>query len=251
MKVLPLFKSQYSLGRSILTLEGADASVEGGPDSIIDLAIANKMSKVFLVEDSMSGFLQAYKNLADQKIKLAFGLRITVCPDIDEKTEESRHKSCKYVLFCKNENGYHALIKIASDSSRLGFYHEPRIDFATLQKYWNDDLSLCIPFYDSFLHKNLLTNSVCIPNFDFTQPTFFFEDNDLPFDFLIQDKLKDYCYKNNYDLINAKSIFYAKKKDFKAYLTFRCVNNRSTLDKPNLDHMGSDEFSLESWEACQ
>ena len=37
------------------------------------------------------------------------------------------------------------------------------------------------------------------------------------------------------------------EKDFKSYLTFRCINNRTTLDKPNFEHMCSDKFSFESW----
>tara|TARA_R100000008_G_scaffold72358_1_gene50522 strand:+ start:32 stop:790 length:759 start_codon:yes stop_codon:yes gene_type:complete len=247
MKVLPLFKSQYSLGRSILTLEAAESSLERGPDSIVDLALENDLKKVFLIDDTMSGFLQGYKNLAEKEIKLVFGLRVTVCPDMGEKNEDSRHKSCKYIVLCKNEAGYKNLIKIASDSSRLGFYYEPRIDFKTLKQYWSDDLTLCVPFYDSFLYKNLLTDSVCIPDFDFTTPTFFEEDNDLPFDQILQRGIESYCSKNNYETISTKSVYYAKKKHFKAYLTFRCINKRSTLDKPELEHMGSHEFSMESW----
>ena len=247
MNVLPLFKSQYSLGRSILTLESEGSSPENGPDSIVDLAVQNKMSKVFLVDDSISGFLQAYKNLKEQDIKFAFGLRVTVCPEMSEKTDESRYKSCKYVILCKNEGGYKRLIKIASDSSRLGFYYEPRVDFKTLEQYWGDDLVLCVPFYDSFLYKNLLTKSVCVPKFDFATPVFFLEENDLPFDFLVRERLVEYCSKNNYDVTPTQSIYYANKKDFKAYLTFRCINKRSTLDRPELDHMGSNEFCLESW----
>ena len=44
--------------------------------------------------------------------------------------------------------------------------------------------------------------------------------------------------------------FYNKMEDFKAYLTFRCIGvmgKRATLNKPNLDHMCSDKFCLESW----
>tara|TARA_Y100000310_G_C20390285_1_gene672416 strand:- start:232 stop:573 length:342 start_codon:yes stop_codon:yes gene_type:complete len=106
---------------------------------------------------------------------------------------------------------------------------------------------LAVPFYDSFLFKNTLCNSICIPDFTFTDPTFFIEDNDVPFDKVIQDKVKEYIEANNFDLQKAKSIFYAEEEDFKAYLTFRCINNRSTLNKPNLDHMCSDKFSFESW----
>ena len=41
--------------------------------------------------------------------------------------------------------------------------------------------------------------------------------------------------------------YYKDKKDFKAYLTFRAINQRTTLGKPNFEHMGSDKFSFESW----
>lgn len=247
MKVLPLFKSEYSLGRSILTLKAKGASVDNGPDSIVDLAVKNKFDKIFLVDDSMSGFLEAYKNLDNEKIKLVFGLRVTICPDMLEKNEESRQKSCKVVILAKNENGYKSLIKISTDSSRLGFYYESRVDYKTLKKYWNKDLVLAIPFYDSFIFKNLLTESVCMPEFDFTDPVFFKEESDLPFDYLVSEKLEEYCSKNKYDIIPTRSVYYNKKKDFKAYLTFRCVNNRSTLDKPELEHMASNEFCLERW----
>jgi len=41
------------------------------------------------------------------------------------------------------------------------------------------------------------------------------------------------------------------REDFKAYLTFRCINNRTTLNKPNLEHMCSTEFSFESWKEAE
>ena len=77
--------------------------------------------------------------------------------------------------------------------------------------------------------------------------TFFIENNDLPFDSLIRKKVENYILENNLDFCKAKSIYYNKRKDFKTYLTFRCINNRSTLDRPELEHMSSNEFSFESF----
>jgi DNA polymerase III alpha subunit len=48
-------------------------------------------------------------------------------------------------------------------------------------------------------------------------------------------------------IVKTKSIFYKNEEDFKAYLTFKCINKRTTLSKPNIDHMCSNEFSFESW----
>ena len=44
-----------------------------------------------------------------------------------------------------------------------------------------------------------------------------------------------------------RSIYYENKEDFKAYVTFKCINNRTVLENPKFDHLCSDEFSFESW----
>tara|TARA_Y100000592_G_C5481893_1_gene326134 strand:- start:8863 stop:9624 length:762 start_codon:yes stop_codon:yes gene_type:complete len=246
--MIPLFKSQYSLGRSILTLESKESLLDEGPDSIVDLATQSSLKEVYLVDDCMSGFLQAYKNLSQENIKLIFGLRISICADMSDRSEEQIKKTSKYIIFCKNVEGYKRLIKISTNASREGFYYHPRIDFKSLRDFWDDDLlMLCVPFYDSFLHNNLLKGNVCVPEFTFTNPTFFTEDNTLPFDNLLKEAVSKYANMNNFEIQQTKSIFYAKEEDFKAYLTFRCINNRSTLDKPNLDHMCSSKFSFETW----
>lgn len=247
MNVIPIFKSHYSIGRSILTLE-EPSEAQNKPKSIMDLALKSNLKEVFLVEDSISGFLQAYKNCQKSNLQLNFGLRITICPDISEKSPESLSKSCKYIIFAKSVEGYKRLIKIYSDAAKIGFYYEPRIDFASLKKNWSEaDLMLVVPFYDSFIHKNITSYSICVPDFSFAKPVFFIEDSDLPFDSLIKRRAEEYS-TNEYSCIRVRSIYYSKKSDFKTYLTFRCINNRSTLDSPKLEHMSSSYFNMETWQ---
>ena len=90
-------------------------------------------------------------------------------------------------------------------------------------------------------------NFICVPNFNFTKPVMFLENNCLPFNSIIKEKIIKYAEANKLEILNVKSIYYKTKKDFKSYLTFRCINNRTTLNKPELNHMSSDEFSFESW----
>jgi DNA polymerase-3 subunit alpha len=243
--MIPLFKSHYSLGRSILTLEDKDEK-DDYPDSIIQICKENKMKELYLVEDNMSSFLEAYSNCRKNNIKLNYGLRISVTDSMSDKSEESKTKSSKIILFFKNKKGYQQLTKLYSIAAKEGFYYEPRLDYETISKNWTDDLILCIPFYDSFIFNNTLKNSLCIPQFDFTKPIFFIEDNDLPFDSLVKQKALSFAEKNGLKIYKVQSIFYKERKDFKAYLTFRCINNRSVLNKPNLDHMSSNEFCFES-----
>jgi DNA polymerase III alpha subunit len=244
--MLPLFKSHYSLGRSILTLEDK-LEEDNYPDSIINICKTNKIANLSLVEDNMSSFLEAYTNTTKNQINLNYGLRISITESIDDKSEDSIAKTSKVVIFIKNKKGYQTLTKIYSIGAKSGFYYEPRIDYSLLAKHWNDDLILCIPFYDSFIFNNTLKNNICVPDFSFTKPIFFIEENNLPFEDLVLEKILKFSKENNLELLKTKSIYYNKRNDFKTYLTFRCVNNRSTLNKPELEHMTSNEFCLESW----
>lgn len=247
MKILPLFKSHYSIGKSILTLDKAGSSSKEGSSSIVDIVKENKLDQVFLVEENMSSFLDAFKNFNSIKVPFYYGLRLELCPDINEKTDESLKKSSKIIIFAKNGDGYKKLIKIFSIAATNGFYYTPRIDEKTLTQEWDEaSLKLCVPFYDSFLFKNTMSYSLCCPELKFTKPTFFTEDNDLPFDQIVRQKVIKFC-ADQYEIVSSKSIYYETREDFKAYMTFRCINNRTTLNKPNLEHMCSAEFSFESW----
>jgi DNA polymerase III alpha subunit len=246
-KTIPLFKSHYSLGRSILTLSDEDNA--SGPDSIIGICKKHNLSQMFLVEDSMSGFLEAYTNSEKNKIQLIYGIRLTICRDMEKKNEQSLSEESKYIIFAKNKDGYKKLIKIYSEAATKGFYYVPRFDFDRLKENWdNESLELCVPFYDSFLFKNCLLSKRVLPKVDFTELTFFEEENNLPFDDLLKRRLRDYTDDGKkYNSIPVQTIYYKEREDFLAYLTHRCINKRSTLNRPNLDHMHSKEFCFESW----
>ena len=243
MQVIPIFKSHFSIGRSILTLAKKGSSTPTGPDSIVDIASENNLKQVVLIDESFAGFLEAYKNLSACNIQLIFGVQMVCCQDLTVKDEASLQTEHKIIVVAKNEAGYKKLIKIYSKAATDGFYYAPRIDLEYLSESWSDeDLELWIPFYDSYLHKNMLASGHCFPKFR-CSPKYLYQDNSLPFDGLIQNRLKSL----NVPLIPSKSIFYKNKSDFKHYLTFRCINNRTNLDKPEFENMSSDEFSFESW----
>lgn len=248
--MLALFKSHFSIGKSILTLDNPITHKEGGSDSIFQIAKENNLKKVILVEDSLTGFLQAKKVSEDHNIQMIFGLRIDMCQDatIDPKKEDqdSRHK---IIIFSKDNEGCKILNNIYSEAfTKL----QNATDSNHLDKMWDDNhLKLAIPFYDSFIYNNTMQFKNCIPHFSFTKPTFFIESNGLPFDELIKSKVLAYASKNNCPTEKAKSIYYKRKKDVSALQTYKCICGRTfgnkTLSKPNLDHFGSDEFCFESW----
>lgn len=246
--MLPLFKSHYSVGKSILTLSLPTANKEGCSDSIFDIAKEEDLKTLILVEDAPIGFLEAKSNSESLGIQLIFGLRFKISSLAESnKEDDSVHK---IVIFARNDKGCVLLNKIYSNINcklnGIGSYQ-------LLKKLWNEDhLRLAVPFYDSFLHCNSLTFSNCIPDFSFCKPTFFIENNGLPFDDLLKHKVLKYCEDHKYPSEDVKTIYYKSKKDIEAFQTYKCVCNRSfgrkrSLSNPGLDHLGSREFCIESW----
>jgi len=247
--MLPLFKSHFSIGKSILTLDLPSKCTDEGSDSVFKIAKDNDFNEVVLVEDSFNGFLQAKKNAEELDMQLIFGIRFLIAEDIDEKLSRDNNNKHKIIIFAKNDAGIKSLYKIYNRAFAKGFGH---LDYKFLKESWSNDLKLAVPFYDSFLFANLISFSNCVPDFSFCKPTFFIEDNGLPFDFLVQPIVKKYCKENKFPTQKAKTIYYSRKQDVKAFQTYKCLCSRGfgrqkTLEEPNLNHLGSDEFCFESW----
>ena len=82
----PLFKSQYSIGKSILTV-----------GDIVDIAKYNSLKEVVCVEDSFYGFRSLKKELKENKIKFVFGLRLPVV----QNHNDSDLRPSKLIFFAK------------------------------------------------------------------------------------------------------------------------------------------------------
>lgn len=247
--MIPIFKSTYSIGKSILTLDDPSKVKEGGSDSIIAIAKEENLDKIVLVEDSMIGFLNAHTKCAEAGIQLIFGLRMSCINQRTPEFLESTDTLHKIVLMGKNDAGIKVLTKIYSIANKES---KGIVDCDLIKQYWTEDLKLCIPFYDSFIYMNNFIGRKCVPNFSFTKPTVFIEDNDLPFDQFILEKVSRYAQENNLHIEKVKSIYYKNKEDFSAWQTYKCLCNRTfgkerSLSNPNLEHCGSDTFCWESY----
>lgn len=247
-KVLPIFKTTFSF-RSILTVnEPGDYDPEY-PVSIFDIYKMYGMERCFIVDDTMSGYILIDQVCKKHKIPFTYGLRITFCSNVEDKSEASFTSEHKVNVVARNFNGYQKLIKLISYASKEGFYYEPRLDFNQLDAHWNSkDLLIMIPFYDSYLFNNTLKGYTCTPNIQKYDPVYISEFNDLPFDKYLDKKIRSSVGESR--IIKAKSIYYEKREDFLSYMTFKCATKnqgRSTIDKPEMEHMCSSEFCAESW----
>lgn len=261
---VPLFTSHYSIGKSILTLDSPDELSKSDPEmvdnygfkenypvSIFSIAKKHDLKEIYLVETNFSGFITAYKTATKLGISLRFGIKLIVCNDITDKTNESLNTESKIIVWMLNSDGYADLLKLYSFAATDGFYYVPRIDWKSLHKFLTSNLYLTIPFYDNFLFQNLLTMSVCVPELRNIQPVFFLENHALPFDSLAQHKITEYAAANHCDIQLAHSIYYYKNADVLPYQVYRIITRRGyergDIFVPNLDHFGSDQFSFESY----
>lgn len=242
--MIPLFKSHSSIGRSILTLDHPDKVVDGASDSVFSIAKENNLQQVFLVEDSMVGFFDAFRRSEELGLQLIFGYRFVCCTSNDN--EDSDHK---LIAFARNDKGCKDLNKLYSF---VNTKCNGKIKNDYLFDYWSDDLLMAVPFYDSFIFNNKLYLGNCIPEFKNIKPTFFIEKNGLPFDNLVENAVTEYCKTYAFETQLVKSIYYKNKSDCDAFQTYKIICNRSfgkerSLSSPNLDHFGSDEFCWESY----
>jgi DNA polymerase III alpha subunit len=251
--LIPLFKSDYSFGSSILTLEFEEKDDLFGPkfdpnaaNSVFQIAKEAGLDEVVLIDDNLTGFPLARKSAKKIGKKLIFGLRLSMRNSTDDKDKQSDHK---VIVFAVNDDGYRLLVKIFSKAFTE---HKGFLTYSELQSFWDETkVRLFIPFYDSFLWNNNTSFSDCIPDLNFSKPVFFIEDNGLPLDYVIGAAVREFCGEK-YPIVAAKSILYKEKKDFLALQAyklscFKSFGKSSNLEKPNLEHFGSDEFCYESW----
>ena len=244
--MIPIFTSHFSIGKSILTLNHPDKETSDGSDSIFSIAKESGLKNLFLVEESMTGFFEAFRISKELGIQLHFGYKFVCCNS--DANEKSNHK---LIAFAKNDDGCKALNKLYSfiNTSQKG-----AISNDDLVAQWSDELMLAVPFYDSFIFNNQMIMGHCIPNIAELNPVFFIEDNGLPFDHLLKKAVYRYISQRtpNYSTQLVQSIFYKHKSDCDAFQTYKILSDRkfgkqATLSCPNLNHFGSDEFCWEAY----
>lgn len=235
--MIPLFKTSYSFGKSILTLKHPDKVEPNGPDSILKIAKDYQLDHIFIVDDTMGCYEEAKRGLKDMGIGFTFGLRFD-CGEEDLKTQS------KLVLLTTGNESEEPLIRISSEIFTSD-YKNPRISFDRLKEFLLENegkFVLAVPFYDSFVHNNRLKAAKIHLDFTGLDPVFFVEDNDLLFDDILRKRVLEYAETMRFKTVETRSIYYKSRKDFLAYLTNKCIQNKSKLEKPEMDDMTSDSF---------
>lgn len=243
MNIIPLFTTHYSIGQSILTLENETEIKSNSPVSVFAIAKQHKLTEINLVENTMSGFIEAYQNSKKHDLNLRFGLKLCVCEDITKKDDASFLTESNVIIWILNSNGYKDLLKIHNKAATDGFYYIPRTDWNELKEKITENLAISLPFYSSYVARNTLNfKHRAIPDFGNIIPIHHIQEHDLPFDDLLRNKIEESKLQTQ----KTHSVYYYKNEDIVPFTVFRCINNRSDYDSPGLSHFSSNRFSFES-----
>ena len=257
--LLPLFCSHYSLDSgSLLTLDEPGKAKPGAPLSVFDLAQAAGLQEVVVVDERIDGFIAAFKASEKAHVKLCYGIKLVVCQDLADKVPASAFTESKVIVFIKDTQGYSDLIRIWNRAWTTGHFTTRdgsygRIDWRSLKELWTPHLMLALPYFSSFLAKNTLTVNRVVPDLPDLGgvPLWVMKEVDsrLPFVPLIDLAIDRYMDASGGAavVVPSKTIYYAKRSDFRAYVVRRCIGARSSWDAPDVDHLSSAEFCLEAY----
>ncbi len=248
-KIISIFKTQGSFHKSLLTSEDENEISKDGPVSIISIAKKYKLEKIIVLDDTFFSFPSLYKNCNKNNIELIFGINIIICKDRFQKNDSSLKTNNKICILMKNSESYIDILKfhnaIYTDQENL--YYQFRTDYKMLQQYFTDNLFLFIPPHDSFIEKNLLYNSICVPDFGKIKPTLTFAKVGLPYEEVLNENIKNYASNNNYDLIEVQPVYYYRNNDVKNWMVKMAIENRSNFSSPELNYACSDRFSFQEF----
>lgn len=90
---------------------------------------------------SISGSVQFFQAMKNKNIKPILGCEIYVCEQQSNIKNKTNSDLSHFLLLAKNYAGWKTLINIISESNTEdNFYHKPRLDFDTLQKFLDGNI---------------------------------------------------------------------------------------------------------------
>jgi DNA polymerase III alpha subunit len=247
-EIIPCFSSHFSAGRSILTLDEPGEIEQNTPNSVFSIAKKYGLKKIFIRDNTYSGFVSAYKNTPKAAEQLVWGVKMTVCEDAARDPKETENTESYISLWAKDSAGCNDLIKLYSNAIKN------RLDWNILKKFYTPNILVSVSFFGGFIHNNNLRMHNCIPDFGGIPYWLEIQDKKLPFNDVLKELVIDFGKKENRPLLLMHSIYYYSRADFKAYQVHRINSTRGgfsmgddkqSIRNPGLDFFCDDSFSFE------
>ncbi|MDR0676563.1 MAG: DNA polymerase III subunit alpha [Elusimicrobiota bacterium] len=198
---------------------------------------------------NMYGVIEFYETCMNEGIKPIIGAEIYVAPN---KRFDKDPNYFHLTLLAENEEGYKNLMKIVSIAYLEGFYYKPKADKEILMKYSKGIIALsgCISgeIPQSIL-KNKKTDEIIESYLNiFGKENFYFEiqDNGVPEQKIVNEKLKVYSKKYDVGLVATNDAHYLNKEDAYIQEILLCIGTGKTLNDTKRMKFATDEFYFKS-----
>ena len=175
----------------------------------------------------------AFNKKSDFKVKPIIGCEVYTAPDRHVHSTpagERKPKANHLVLLCKNETGYHNLIKLVSLGFTEGLYYKPRIDFELLEKYHEGliCLSACVAgeLPQAILAGNMDEAHRVVEKFvRLFGDDYYIEiqDHNLRSQKTVLPYLVSIAREHNVKLIATNDVHYLQKKDARTQKVLQCI----------------------------
>ena len=189
---------------------------------------------------NMYGAMSFYKEAAAYnknpehtfKVKPIIGCEVYTAPDRKSRPApgDKTYKANHLVLLCKNEKGYHNLVKLVSAGFTEGFYRKPRIDFDLLSEHSEGliCLSACVAgeLPQAILAGDLEEADRVVKRFKALFGDDYYveiQDHNLRSQKTVLPYLISVARANNVKLVATNDVHYLRKKDSRSQKVLQCI----------------------------
>lgn len=188
---------------------------------------------------NMYGAMSFYKEAAafnknsEFKVKPIIGCEVYTAPDMHAHTTppgQKKPKANHLILLCKNETGYHNLIKLVSMGFTEGLYYKPRIDFDLLSKHSEGliCLSACVAgeLPQAILAGDMEEADRVVKKFKALFGDDYYieiQDHNLRSQKTVLPYLVSMARENNVKIVATNDVHYLRKQDSRTQKVLQCI----------------------------
>ena len=238
--------TQYSL------LDGACRIPE-----ILSIAKSFKMDSLAITDHgNMFGAIDFYLEARKAGIKPIIGCEVYVAPQsrLNKSGSGIEDAANHLILLCRNEEGYHNLMKLVSIGYLEGFYYRPRIDKEVLAQHAQGLIgsSACLKGEISVLLQQKRFNDALktADNYQniFGKGNFYLEiqPNSIPEQKIVNEGMLKISKELGIPLVATNDVHYPTRDKAAAHEALLCIQTQTTLDDPKRMRFQTDEFYFRS-----
>lgn len=224
---------------------------------LVNLAQSYKMPSLAITDHgNMFGAIEFYLTAQNSGIKPIIGCEVYIAPKsrLEKSSSGIQDASYHFILLCKDEEGYHNLMRLVSIGYLEGFYYRPRIDKEVLSQHSKGliGLTACLKGeIPQLLAMNQFNSALkCADDFlqIFGKDNFYLElqENRIQEQDVCNIGLLKIAKELSLPIVATNDVHYLTKETARAHEALLCIQTQSTLSDPQHMRFQTEEFYFKS-----